>query len=143
MFFGNYYHSLDDKGRLVIPSKMRGEAGNKVYIMKGFDGALSLFKVDTFNKMCEEIINLPFNKKDARAYQRIQLGNACELDIDKAGRIQIPAHLLERYQIGKDVVILGVLDHIEIWNKKDYEAYEKVNDEKFEEIAEKLSSEDK
>jgi len=142
MFFGSFLHTLDDKGRLVIPRKMREETGVKVFILKGFDGALSIYKAATFEKMCQEIMSLPFNKKNARAYQRIQLANACELEIDKAGRVQIPAQLLAKYQIGKEVMVLGVLDHIEVWNKEVYETYEKENDAKFEDIAENLNNEE-
>jgi MraZ protein len=65
MFFGFYEHTLDDKGRLVIPRKMREEAGVKVYILKGYDGALSVYKQSTFEKLVEEINSLPYNKKKA------------------------------------------------------------------------------
>jgi len=142
MFFGNYSHTIDEKGRLVIPSKIREEIGRVVYIMKGFDGALSIFKEETFVKLCQQIETLSFNKRNARAYERIQLANACELEIDKAGRVQLPAQLLAKYQIGKEVVILGVLDHIEVWNKITYEEYEKANDGNFEDIAESLENND-
>ena len=139
MFFGSFLHSLDEKGRLVIPRKMREEIGVKVYILKGYDGALSIFKASAFEQLCKEINTLPFNKKDSRAFLRIQLANACEIDVDKAGRIQIPSQLLTRYQIGKDVIVLGVLDHIEVWDVKTYEQYEKDSESNFEEIAEHLS----
>lgn len=142
MFFGNYEHTLDEKGRLVIPRKMRGECGPKVYILKGFDGALSIYKGITFEKMVKSLEELPFSKKDARAYQRIQLASACELDVDKAGRVQIPTQLLVRYEIGKDVMVLGVGDHIEVWNKDAYLRYEKEMNDKFESIAETITDKD-
>ena len=142
MFFGYYTHSLDTKGRIVIPSKMRDEAGSKIYIMKGYDGALSIYKASTFEKFLEDSQNLPFNKRNSRAYLRIQFGSACELDVDKQGRVQIPSQLLTRYNIGKDLVILGVGDHIEVWDKSAYEAYEQAANDDFEEIAENLGKED-
>ena len=138
MFFGSYTHNLDEKGRLVIPSKMRDELGLKAYILKGFDGALSIFKEEDFQNLVKELQNLPFNKKNSRAYLRIQLASACELDIDRQVRALLPTQLLNKYQIGKEVIVIGALDHIEVWNKKDYEAYEKNADSSFENIAEEL-----
>ena len=118
MFFGLYEHSLDDKNRLMIPRKMREESGIKVFILKGFDGALSVYKSVTFEKMVQEIETLPFNLKNSRDYIRIALASACELDVDKQGRIMIPTLLINKFHIEKDVVVIGVGDHFEIWNKK-------------------------
>ena len=139
MFFGSYTHNLDEKGRLVIPSKMRDELCLKAYILKGFDGALSIFKEEDFQNLVKELQNLPFNKKNSRAYLRIQLASACELDIDRQGRALLPTQLLNKYQIGKEVIVIGALDHIEVWNRSDYEEYEKSADSSFEQIAEELS----
>lgn len=138
MFFGYYEHSLDDKGRLVIPSKMREEAGRVLYIMKGYDGALSIFKASAFKKMVEEAEKIPFTKRNTRKYLRVQLASTCEMEVDKQGRIQIPTHLLGKYNISKEVVILGVNDHMEVWDKAKYLAYEQEADESFEDIAEEL-----
>lgn len=138
MFFGYYEHSLDDKGRLVIPSKMREEAGTKLYIMKGYDGALSIFKASSFKRMVEEAENIPFTKRNTRKYLRVQLGSTCEMDVDKQGRVQIPSQLLTKYEISKEVVILGVGDHIEVWDRNKYLEYEQEADESFEDIAEEI-----
>ena len=142
MFFGSYEHSLDEKGRLVIPRKMREEAGNKVFVMKGFDGALSIYKVETFEKLIEEINSLPFNKRNNRAYLRMQLSSVVELDVDKMGRVQLPTQLLNKYQIGKDVIVLGALDHIEVWDRLTYQEYEAQANKEFEDLAENLSKDD-
>lgn len=142
MFIGSYYHNIDEKGRLVIPSKMRDELGSKAYILKGFDGALSVYKETEFIALVERLKTLPFHKKNSRAYLRIQLASACELDIDRQGRALLPAQLLAKYQIGKEVIVVGALDHIEVWNKVDYENYEKAADSSFEDIAEELTDND-
>ena len=139
MFYGSYIHTLDDKGRLVIPSKMRDELGMKAYILKGYDGALSIYKESEFEKLVAKINSLPFNKKNTRAFLRIQLASVCELEIDRQGRVLLPTQLLSKYQIGKEVIVIGALDHIEVWNRNDYEAYEKQSSS-FEEIAEELDS---
>ena len=138
MFFGSYVHNLDEKGRLVIPSKMREELGLKAYILKGYDGALSIYKEEGFLKLVEEINSLPFNKKNTRAYLRTQLASVCELEIDRQGRVLLPVQLLSKYQIGREVIVIGALDHIEVWNRAEYESYEKAADSSFEEIAEEL-----
>lgn len=142
MFYGSYFHTLDEKGRLVIPSKMRDELGIKAYILKGYDGALSIYKESEFLKLVERINSLPYNKKKARAFLRVQLASVCELDIDRQGRALLPVQLLNKYKVGREVVVIGALDHIEVWNKADYEAYEKENDSNFESIAESLDDED-
>ena len=141
MFFGSFAHTLDEKGRLVIPRKMREETGVKVFIMKGFDGALSIYKACEFEKLVTEFNTLPFNKKSARDYLRVQFASTCELEIDKSGRVQIPALLLEKFQIGKEVMVIGMGDHIEVWNKQAYEKYEKNAISGFESTAENLGSE--
>ena len=138
MFFGYYEHSLDEKGRLVIPSKMREEAGSKLYIMKGYDGALSIYKSSAYKKMVEDFEKIPFTKSNARKYLRVQFASTCEMEVDKQGRIQIPSQLLVKYKISKEVVVLGVGDHIEVWDKETYIAYEQEADETFEDIAEEL-----
>ena len=139
MFIGSYFHNIDEKGRLVIPSKMRDELGSKAYILKGFDGALSIFRESDFIELARKLQALPFHKKNSRAYLRIQLASACELDIDRQGRALLPAQLLDKYQIGKEVIVIGALDHIEVWNRADYENYEKTADSSFEDIAEELT----
>ncbi|MCQ2087333.1 MAG: division/cell wall cluster transcriptional repressor MraZ [Bacilli bacterium] len=141
MFFGSYAHSLDDKNRLVIPSKMRSEIGTRLYIMKGFDGAVSMYPEKAFEKLMSEFNSMPFNKKDARSYLRTQLASTSELEIDKAGRVIIPGNLLTKYSISKSVMVIGMGDHIEIWDSKVYEVYEAEADKNFEDIAENLIKE--
>ena len=138
MFYSSYVHNLDNKGRLVIPSKMRDEFGNKAYILKGFDGCLSIFKEADFLKLMEKINSLSFNKRVSRSYIREQLASVCELEIDRQGRTLLPTQLLNKFNIGKEVIVIGVLDHIEVWNKADYEAYENKANSSFEDNAEEL-----
>ncbi len=142
MFFGRYEHTLDEKNRIVIPFKMRGEAGSMLYVMKGYDGALSLYKESDFNSLMEEISTYSFQKKNNRDYIRTQMSSTYDLEVDKLGRITIPTALINRYGIGKEVFIIGVVDHIEIWDKAKYLEYEKESDATFEAVAEKLSSDE-
>ncbi|MCD8209782.1 MAG: division/cell wall cluster transcriptional repressor MraZ [Coprobacillus sp.] len=138
MFFGRYEHSLDEKNRIVIPKRMREEVSSPLYIMKGYDGALSLYSAEAFNNLITEINSLPFQKKESRSYIRTQLSSTYELEVDKLGRVTIPTALITRYGIGKDIFILGVVDHIEIWDRTKYLEYEKEADSSYEEVAGEL-----
>ena len=142
MFYGSYAHSLDDKGRLVIPSKMRDELGSKAYILKGFDNALSIYKEADFEALMNHLKSLDYNSKTVRAYVRAQLASVSELEIDRQGRALIPTALISKYHLGKEVIVIGAIDHIEVWNKADYDPYEKEADSSFEEHAEELGKKD-
>ncbi len=138
MFFGSFQHTLDSKNRLVIPAKFRNQVGNTLYILKGFDGALAVYKEAEFTKLMEEASSLSFNFSTNRAYLRTQLASVSELEVDKQGRIQIPTQLATRYQIGKEVMVIGVYDHFEIWDKDAYLEYESKSSNDFENIAENI-----
>ena len=140
MYFGYYEHSLDEKGRLVLPRKLREglSEGSLLYILKGFEGCLSVYNEEEFNKLCVEASNISFNKKNSRSYLRVVLGSVVELSLDKVNRLQIPAHILNKYQISRNVALIGVGDHFEIWDLEAYKAYEKDALSHFEDIAESL-----
>ena len=142
MFFGNYSHSLDEKGRLVIPKKMREELGNKIFIMKGFDGALAIYQESSYSKVMEELEKYSFNKKENRDYLRLKLASIVDLDVDKMGRVQLPTAILGKYHIAKDVVVLGAGDHIEVWDKNRYEEYMSSIEDEYEDIAERIGKDD-
>ncbi len=138
MFFGKYYHSLDDKGRLMIPSKMREQAGNRVYVIRGFEGCLSVYKESDFQIYVQSLANLPYTHKQTRDVQRLGLSSTIELDVDKQGRIQIPTQTLAEYHFSKDVVVVGVMNHFEIWDENAWKKYEEENSKNYEETAETL-----
>lgn len=138
MFFGSYSHNLDDKGRLVIPYKLRSGVSSKLYILKGYDGALSLYCETDFETYLEGLKKLSFESKTSRDIQRIALSSVTELEIDAQNRIQIPLSLLKKYSIGKEVVVVGVLDHIEIWDKTKWDIYMGENEKDFEKKSESL-----
>ena len=143
MYFGYYEHVLDDKGRLVLPPKLRQglSEGSLLYILKGFDGCLSVYNESDFKALCEEVNKIDFNKKNSRSYVRTILGSVVELSLDKVNRVQLPISVLNKYQISKNVVLLGVGDHFEIWSLDAYKTYEKENSSKFESVAENLLDE--
>ena len=139
MFFGSFAHTLDEKGRLMIPRKMREELSYKVYIMKGLDGPLSVFTEQGYQKLVDEFSRLPFNQQKNRDYLRIQFASTHEMDVDKLGRVQIPTALLNKFNISKNVIVLGIGDHIEVWDAKKYQEYEDAAMGKFEENAENIN----
>jgi MraZ protein len=138
MFFGSFAHTLDEKGRLMIPRKMREELGYKVYIMQGFDGSLSVYTEGKFLLLSEEFAKLPFNQRKNRDYLRAQFATTYEMEVDKLGRVQIPTALLKKFNISRNVTVLGMGDHIEIWDSAKYEAYEQEAIENFDKNAEEL-----
>lgn len=140
MYFGSFAHNLDDKGRLMIPRKMREELGYKVYIMKGFEGSLSLYDESGYQKLVNEFTRLSFNQQKVRDYLRLQFASTYEMEVDKLGRVQLPAALLTKYNISKEVLVLGIGDHIEVWDKAKYEEYENSIRDNFESIAEEIDT---
>ena len=138
MFFGSFEHSLDEKNRLLIPSRLRGQIGSKLFIMKGYEGSLALYPEEGFQKHLKKLESLPFESKISRDIERISLSSVFELDVDKVNRIQIPTALINKYGITKDVVVVGVIDHIEVWSKAKWEQYLKDNEAEFESKSEEL-----
>lgn len=138
MFFGSFVHSLDEKNRLLIPSRLRAALTNKIFIMKGYEGSLSLYPEGTFEKYLAKLQSLPFESKTSRDIERIALSSVFELDIDKVNRIQIPTALINKYKISKEVVVIGLLDHIEIWSKEKWNKYLEENEEQYESKSEEL-----
>ena len=138
MFFGSYSHTLDNKGRLMIPAKMRNEAGGRLYILKGYEGSLSVYREADFQKLTSALDNLPYNQRDSRDVQRITLASVVELEVDAQGRIQLPSKLLSDYKISRSVVVVGVINHFEIWDASAWENYLKQNEKNYEAKAEKL-----
>ena len=143
MFFGTYEHNLDEKGRLVIPSKLREQLSPVCYLMKGYDGTLAIFKASDFEKIVERCMSMDLDSLNQRNYLRSQLPTAVQMEIDKQGRLQIPTILINKYHLEKELVILGMGDRLEIWNKKAYINYENESLNDFGAIAEQVGKEKK
>lgn len=138
MFMGEYHHSIDNKGRLIIPSKFRDELGEMFIITRGLDQCLFGYPISEWEILEEKLKGLPLTKKDARAFTRFFFSGATESEIDKQGRINLPAPLLQYAKLEKEVVILGVSNRIEIWSKPIWEDYFVQSEESFAEIAENM-----
>jgi MraZ protein len=138
MFMGEYHHSIDTKGRLIVPSKFREELGDMFIITRGLDQCLFGYPVSEWGLIEEKLKGLPLTKKDARAFTRFFFSGATESELDKQGRINIPTPLLQYAKLEKECVILGVSNRIEIWSKQIWEDYFTQSEESFAEIAENM-----
>lgn len=120
MFIGSFYNSLEAKGRLVLPKAFRQEVEAGFVLTMGFDGQLQLFRESDWQKELERLTSLSTFKANHRALLRFILGNASEVELDKIGRLSIPTHLLDQAKITKEVVIVGVGQSIELWDRDTY-----------------------
>ncbi len=135
---GEYQHSVDTKGRLIVPSKFREDLGNTFVITRGLDNCLFGYPMDEWRKLEEKLKQLPMTKKDARAFARFFFSGATEVEIDKQGRINIPSPLATYANIEKECVVIGVSSKIEIWAKEAWATYFNEAEDSFNDIAENL-----
>ncbi|MGE5586833.1 MAG: division/cell wall cluster transcriptional repressor MraZ [Clostridia bacterium] len=140
VFIGTYDHAVDDKGRLAIPARFRDGLGQRFYATKGLDKCLFLFPESEWRAQQAQLASLPLTMRDARAYSRLFFAGACECELDKQGRINIPPYLREYAGISRDVVVIGVMSRVEVWSREVWLEYSSKAEESYEEIAEKLIS---
>ena len=142
MFYGEYQHSLDKKGRLILPSKFREVAKanyiEKFFITRGLDNCLFMFPEDEWKTQETKFKSLSFTKKEARRFNRLYFSGTVEIIPDKQGRIFVPKYLKDYAGIKIDVVLVGISNRIEIWSKDKWQEFYRTNRDSFEDIAEKL-----
>ena len=117
MFMGEYSHSIDAKGRLIMPAKYREQLGSEFVVTKGLDGCLFVYPQEEWQSIETKFREVPLTTKDARKFSRFFFAGAAACEIDKQGRILLPSVLREFAGLEKDVVLVGVLNRIEIWDK--------------------------
>lgn len=137
MLIGEHRHSIDDKKRLSLPAKFRAELGKKVVIAKGLDNCLSVYTPKEWKNFSERLSTETL-KSDNRGLNRFMFGGAAEAEIDGVGRILVPDFLAEWATLTDKVVILGVQNHVEIWNEKTWLSYKAQNERQANELAEKV-----
>ncbi len=138
MLIGEYHHSLDEKNRLIIPSKFRAEIGNEFIITRGLDRCLFIYSKDEWEKIVNKLSTLPFTKKDARDFLRFFLSGATVCEFDKQGRIIITSPLVQYAGLKKDCVIIGVNERLEIWSEESFNTFISENEDNFSKVAENL-----
>lgn len=139
MFMGEYHYSIDEKGRLTIPAKLRYELGENFIVTRGLDGCLFVYPKNEWENIIQKYKELP-NTKDARNFMRFFLSGATVCEFDKQGRINISAPLTKYAELKKDCVIIGVNDRLEVWSKERWETFIDTNEDSLSDIAEKLFS---
>lgn len=117
MFMGEYNHTVDPKGRLIIPAKFREQLGDEFVVTKGLDGCLFVYTKEEWHNIEEKFRGISMTSKDARKFSRFFFAGAAALELDKQGRILLPPVLREYADLQKDVVLVGVLSRVEIWDK--------------------------
>jgi len=142
VFYGEYSHSIDRKGRLILPSKFREVAKanfiEKFFVTRGLDKCLFMFSEEEWHSQEQKFKSISFTKQQARTFNRIYFSGAQEVIPDKQGRILLPQYLKDFAQIKRDVLIVGVSNRIEIWSKDLWEKFYSDSRQSFEDIAEKL-----
>ena len=121
MFMSQYNHTIDAKGRLIIPSKYRDVLGESFVVTKGLDGCLLVYGNEEWKAFEDKLQNLLLAQREARQFVRFFLAGACEVEVDKQGRILLPNVLREFAKLEKDVVLVGAGKKVEIWSKEEYE----------------------
>lgn len=138
MLMGEYHHSLDDKKRLIIPSKLREDLGDYVIVTRGLEDCLFVYSQTAWNDIVNKLKTLPFTKKDARNFTRLFLSGATVCEFDKQGRITLKEPHTNYASLIKDCVIVGVNDRLEIWSKTNWDNYFSNNKESMSDVADHL-----
>ena len=139
MFIGEYQHTLDDKGRIIMPSKFREDLEEGFIMTKGLDNCLFVYPRKEWLVLEEKLKTLPLTNRDARAFIRFFFSGATECILDKQGRVLIPANLREHSKLDKDAVIIGVSTRIELWSKEEWDTYNDDDNLSYDSIAEKMA----
>ncbi|MGN8645112.1 division/cell wall cluster transcriptional repressor MraZ [Gracilibacillus sp. HCP3S3_G5_1] len=138
MFMGEYQHNIDTKGRIIVPSKFRDDLGEQFVVTRGLDQCLFAYPMSEWRQLEEKLKKLPLTKKDARAFTRFFFSGAVECELDKQGRINIPAPLRKYAGIEKECAVIGVSNRVEFWAEDKWNEFVDVSEESFAEIAENM-----
>ena len=137
MFMGEYHHSIDAKGRLIVPTKLRDDLGENFIVTRGLEGCLFVYPKSEWDKIITKYKDLP-DTKDRRYFMRIFLSGATICELDKQGRINIPTPLVEFSNLKKECIIIGVDERLEIWSRESWDQFITDNESNLSEIADNL-----
>lgn len=128
MFMGEYNHTIDPKGRVIIPAKFRDSLGDSFFVTRGLDGCLFVYNEEEWTNFEAKLKTLPITNKDARNFVRFFLSSSDNVEMDKQGRINLPTKLIEYADLSKDVVLIGVGSRVEIWSRERWEGIDTFDD---------------
>lgn len=138
MFIGEYQHAIDEKGRLAIPVKFRKKLSGGAVVTRGLDNCLFVFSMTEWKKLAEKIAALPMTQADSRAFSRLMLAGAVDVETDGQGRVIIPEYLRQYAGLKKDAVVAGLFNRMEIWDRAAWEKYKTKTEKNAEDIAERM-----
>lgn len=138
MFLGQHEHSMDEKGRIIMPSKFRDDLGDSFIITLGLDRCLFVYPMVEWEKLASDLQELPFGKKDTRSFKRTLASRALISSFDQQGRVIISKYLRDYAEIHKNVMIIGVFERIEIWDLDKWKKYAEETEQSYENIAERI-----
>ncbi|MBD3360047.1 MAG: division/cell wall cluster transcriptional repressor MraZ [Candidatus Buchananbacteria bacterium] len=138
MFIGEYQHNLDQKGRLAVPAKFRNKLAKGAVVTKGLDNCLFLYTKEEWEKLASKLAALPISKANTRAFARLMLAGAMDVQLDKQGRIVLPEYLRKYGQMKKKTIIAGLYNRLEIWDEDEWNKYKKGTEKQSSSIAEAL-----
>ncbi|MCW1930545.1 MAG: division/cell wall cluster transcriptional repressor MraZ [Candidatus Kerfeldbacteria bacterium] len=139
MFIGEYQHTIDEKGRMALPVKFRADLSKGAVVTRGLDRCLFVYTLDAWNALAQKLTALPLSQSKSRAFARLMLAGAMDVELDKQGRMIIPEYLREYAHVKKGVVVAGVYDRLEIWDESAWSAYKKTTEKESNDIAESLA----
>ena len=141
MFMGEYHHTIDEKGRIIIPSKFREDLGEKFIITRGIENCLFVYSLSSWEKITNKLETLPFTKKDARQFVRFFLSGATTAEFDKQGRVNVTSPLISYADLQKECVVIGTGDRLEIWSQENWNAFFETASINMSDIADNLFNE--
>ena len=139
MLLGEFQHNLDSKGRVAVPVKFRNKLSAGAIITRGLDKCLFIFSSNEWETLAQKLISLPLAQANSRAFVRLMLAGAMDVELDKQGRILIPDYLREYAGLKKQIIFAGLYNRIEIWDNENWKQYKSKTEASSDEIAEKLS----
>ncbi len=138
MFIGEYSHSVDPKKRLALPSKFRGELGNRVVVTRGLDRCLFVYPMRVWEEIASKLGNLPVGESGTRSFIRLMLSGAVDTELDSQGRVLLPEYLKNDAGLKKEVTIVGIYNRLEIWDEDAWKKYKQNAEKNTGKIAEEL-----
>ena len=141
MFMGEYHHTIDDKGRIIIPAEFREELGEEFIITRGIENCLFVYSMESWNHITDKLNSLPFTKKDARNFVRFFMSGATNVELDKQGRVNVSTPLINYANLEKECVVIGTGDRLEIWSDALWVSFFNSTKDSMSDIAENLFNE--
>ncbi len=140
MFIGEYSHNLDEKGRLAIPKKFRADLSQGAVVTRGLDSCLFLYTKAEWAKLAEKLAQLPFSQANTRAFARLMLAGAMDVEVDKQGRVMLPPYLRTFAGLSKSVIVAGLYNRLEIWDEEKWKSYTTATESESTSIAEQMGT---